>query len=66
MARMSDILQVRVTPELAARLKSEADRLGLRPADVVRVTLAKSLAPGLERSDRREPAEGVADAKRQD
>ena len=56
MRRLSDILQVRITPELTERVKSEAARLNIRPADVVRYALAAGLAAGLAIGDRQSTA----------
>ena len=40
MNKLSDILQVRVTPELKQAVWDEANRLKLRPADVMRFAMA--------------------------
>ena len=52
MARLTEAVFLRVTPELRQRLEREAIRLGLRPVDVARMALAKGLAD-LEAGERR-------------
>jgi len=69
MAQLTDLLQLRVTPTLTARLRSEAQRLGLRPADVARMALAQGLRDGVtigNPSERQNTAHGAqrGDSKR--
>ena len=44
MTRLSSGLNVRLTPALRERIEAEADRLGVRPSDVVRVKLGEAFA----------------------
>ena len=53
MVRLSEVIPLRVTPKLRARLDAEAECLGLCPLDMARHILAKGLA-AVELSDRRE------------
>lgn len=46
MRKLTDLLQVRVTAEMTARLKSEAQRLGVRPSDVARMAIARAVTYG--------------------
>jgi hypothetical protein len=43
MAKLSKIVMVRVTPELKSAIDNSANRLRLRPPDIVRYILAKAL-----------------------
>jgi len=63
MGQLSDVLQLRVTPELSARLRSEAARLGLRPADVARMALARAVTEGEAIGNRLELADGQQGAE---
>jgi len=64
MVRLSEVIPLRVTPKLRARLDAEAECLGLCPLDMARHILAKGLA-AVELSDRRE-LEGAEHAEQRE
>ena len=41
--KLSELVQIRVTPQMKKLLQLEAERLGVRPVDIARMALAKSL-----------------------
>jgi len=52
------IFNLRITEDMRDRLQATAARLGLRPADVARMALARAVTEGAAIGDRRELADG--------